>query len=368
MSDAFQPTPDADQAPDPMADPMWPLVVRDLAGETTPEESAAVTAWLADHPEDAAVVALVKARATRHERQADIVVDTEGALHRVTARIAEAHRSALTVSRGGQPARTPALRTRRWWTMGAAAAALIGIMAVTPWRTLFNPETTSASPRVYRTATGVVDSLRLPDGSTVVLAPGSELTLASGFGNGARTVTLRGAAFFEVEHDVARPFVVRVNDAEVRDLGTAFTIRTGASGAVSVAVTHGIVALRPTASRQQAELRAGDQGMLAAGTVTVRRGVVTTDDVAWTRGLMHYRDTPLDVVQSDLERWYGLTVRMTDPALARRTLTASFRADSSAQAIRLIALAIGADAVVRGDTVLLRPVDASPDVEPARVP
>jgi transmembrane sensor len=108
--------------------------------------------------------------------------------------------------------------------------------------------------------------------------------------------------------------------------------------------------------------------VLAGGTVTVRRGIVSDDDVAWTRGVLNYRDTPLDEVQSDLQRWYGYTVRVMDPVLARRTLTASFRADSSSQALRVIALAIGADAVVRGDTVFLRTLDAAPDSASIRSP
>ena len=380
MSDAFQPEIDTDPASDPMGDPMWELVARDLAGEGTADESAAVAAWLADRPEDAAILALVKARSARVAQRADITVDTEAALHRVRDLIADETRATLSVSSGSPRARMDAgpvaaarrevgeVRSsgmRRWWTAGAAAAVLVAVVGVAQWR---RGASEVAAPINYRTATGVTDTLRLRDGSTVVLAPGSELVVAEGYGRNSRTVTLRGAAFFEVEHDAARPFVVRVNAAEVRDLGTAFSIRTGVSGAVSVAVTHGIVALKPASSTQQAELRAGDHGVLAGGTVTVRRGIVSDDDVAWTRGVLNYRDTPLDEVQSDLQRWYGYTVRVMDPVLARRTLTASFRADSSSQALRVIALAIGADAVVRGDTVFLRTLDAAPDSASIRSP
>ena len=325
------------------------------------------------HPEDAVVDAIVKARAERLGRQADVTVDTEAALRRVRARIADENRSALHVSRGG-PSRagdTASVRRavvgRRWWIAGAAAAVFAAVVGISQWRATGDASAPVVASVAYQTAVGRTDTVRLSDGSTVVLAPGSELSLADGFGHGARTVSLRGAAFFEVTHDAARPFVVRVNGAEVRDLGTAFSIRTGISGTVSVAVTHGIVALRPAGSTQQAELRAGDHGVVSARTMTVRRGVVTEAEVAWTRGLMQYRDTPLDEVRGDVQRWYGLTMQIDDPALARRTLTATFRADSAAQAIRLIALAIGAEPVMRGDTVMLQPLDAPSGSGSARV-
>jgi len=87
----------------------------------------------------------------------------------------------------------------------------------------------------------------------------------------------------------------------------------------------------------------------------VRRGTVTPDDVAWTRGQLAYRDASLSEVRADLQRWYGLSLDVPDSALAARTLTASFRGDSAAQVVRVIALALGADAMQQGETVTLRP-------------
>jgi transmembrane sensor len=129
------------------------------------------------------------------------------------------------------------------------------------------------------------------------------------------------------------------------------------NGRVSVAVTHGIVALRDTTAGSAApvELRAGDRGVLQAGTVAVARGTVTDEDMAWMRGQLAYRDAPLAEVQADLRRWYGIELRVADSALAQRTLTATFHGDSSAQVVQVIALALGADVVQRGDTIFLQP-------------
>jgi transmembrane sensor len=55
---------------------------------------------------------------------------------------------------------------------------------------------------------------------------------------------------------------------------------------------------------------------------------------------------------------------VSDSLLARRTLTASFTAGSSAQVLRVVALALGADVLERGDTVVLLPQGIVPPPAP----
>lgn len=340
------------------ADKHWEAFARYLADESTPAETARVHAWLAAHPEDAALDAIVRARGGRIAQRADLSVDTERALQSVRARLASddagASPTPLRVERGGAPRSTTATPTRRWRSIGfAVAAGLAAVAAIAQFRA---PGAASSSTQEYRTAVGQRDSVRLPDGTTVVLAPGSRLTVAANYGDATREVTLDGAAFFDVQHDEAHPFTVHTADADIRDIGTAFSVKTSGDGEVAVDVTHGIVALSArTAPASATELRAGDRGVVLKQAVTVSRGTVTADDVAWTRGLLTYRDASIAEVRADLLRWYGLSLRVTDSTLARRTLTASFRGDSAAAVVRVIALALGAEAVQRGDTVTLQP-------------
>jgi len=327
-------------------------LARYAVGESAPDEAVRVEAWLAAHPDEAALLSALAARTAAVGARAEAIpVDTEGALARVRARLDV---PPLTVVRGGGAVRSaPAARPWRGPRLWGAAAAAVVVLAVgVATRGTWGAPPT---PRVLRTAVGTRDSLRLPDGTLAILAPGSALEVSDGYGRGAREVRLVGAAFFEVVHDAARPFAVRTGDVVIRDLGTAFSVNTAADGRVAVAVTHGLVAVR-SASGVEVELRAGDRGTADAQAVTVRRGVVTPEDVAWTRGLLNYRDTPLAEVRADLRRWYGLDLRITDDVLEARTLTASFRGEQAADVIRLIALALGAEAVTQGDTVFLRPL------------
>ncbi len=346
----------------PESDADWEAIGRFVAGESDPHEASQVAAWLAAHPEDAAFVAMMQRRTTRIASRADLAVDTEAALSAVRARM---EAPTLSVVRGGSGAGGGAIRatsssmSRRWSGVLVAIAATVLLAAgVRQWRSSTVPAAEALS---YVTVVGQRDSLQLPDGSTVVLAPGSRLTAAAGFGTAHRGLTLEGAAYFDVRHQDALPFTIRSGNAEIRDLGTAFSVKQEASGQVSVAVTHGVVALRDVvAATAPVELQAGDRGVLSRGAVQVARGIVTDADVAWTRGLLAYRDAPLHEVQDDLRRWYGIELEVTDPTLAGRTLTASFLADSSAQVLRVIALALGAELVQRGDTIRLQPHGPAP--------
>lgn len=331
-------------------DARWEAIARHVAGESHPTESAAVEAWLTAHPEDAELAALVKARADRAEQRSLVSVNTEAALASVRARMDAA--PTLKVERGGAPRQAPsAAPSTPWRGIGiAVAAGLVAIVGISQWRS----RSANDTPREYRTAVGQRDSVRLADGTTVVLAPGSRLTVAANYNRGPRDVTLEGAAFFEVKHDAAHPFTVHTANADIRDIGTAFSVKTANEG-VSVAVTHGTVQMAVKSATAPAELHAGDRAMLSRGTVRVQRGVVTAEDVSWTVGKLAYRDTPLSEVQADLQRWYGLDMRISDSALAQRTLTATFRGDSASQVVHLIALALGVEAVQKGDTIYLQP-------------
>jgi transmembrane sensor len=210
---------------------------------------------------------------------------------------------------------------------------------------------------VYATAVGELDSLRLPDGSRVVLAPSSRLEIGEQFGVRHRNVGLTGEALFDVQHAGSRPFTVQAGGAVIRDVGTAFIVRGDSGGVVRVVVTSGAVSLRAAIATADSGvvLREGDVGLLARdGHVATGRAQIE-DELAWTRGRLVFRDTPLAEVGAALRRWYGIELRVDDATLANRHLTAAFEGETPAQVVDVIALTLGARVERRGDTATLHP-------------
>lgn len=367
--------------PMPSADPEWEALARYVAGECEPPEAAAVEARLADDPKLRMLVDMLHtadAHASQHrERVAPLIVDTEAALRAVRANIDALDAVPLTppssrpalVPREGGPARReapgapqvqPAARrfTRRlpWRGVGVALAAGLGAVLVLQGRT---PTTSNAVP-AYRTAIGQTDTVRLSDGTQVVLAPGSSVALDADYGDASRHLTLEGAAHFTVVHDDARPFVVRAGNVLVRDIGTAFTVKALGTERATVAVTDGRVAIAPRGpASREVELAAGDLGEVFADTVRVARGGVDGTALNWTRGELSYRDASLAEVRADLARWFGVTLVIADGDLQSRSITTRFRTDSLAPVLEVLSLALGAELVQRGDTVRLVPAGGS---------
>jgi transmembrane sensor len=77
--------------------------------------------------------------------------------------------------------------------------------------------------------------------------------------------------------------------------------------------------------------------------------------IAWTEGNLVFDATPLREAMPVLARWYDLEVRIADPILAERKLTASFSGEPVAEVFEMIARSLDARVRRDGRTVVLSP-------------
>src|ERR1035437_9382206 len=81
--------------------------------------------------------------------------------------------------------------------------------------------------QAYNEISSSVDAITkvsLPDGSNVWLNHSSTLKYPAMFLGDSRTVELTGEGYFEVAHNPQEPFVVKVEDIQIKALGTEFNI------------------------------------------------------------------------------------------------------------------------------------------------
>jgi transmembrane sensor len=210
--------------------------------------------------------------------------------------------------------------------------------------------------RHYATGIGQRDSIVLADGSRVLLGPASWILVS----RGGRSVQVNGEAYFDVVHDATRPFTVVTDNTLIRDIGTKFSVHTDSGPPVRVVVNEGAVRI-VVGRRDSVALTAGDVGVVESnGSLDVRRGAASPDDLAWTRGRLVFRDASIAELAADLRRWYGVELRVTDTALLRRHFTGSFETESSSRVLDVIALALNARVDRRGDSAFIRPSSGSP--------
>jgi transmembrane sensor len=320
---------------------------RYLAGESTPDEAAQVRRWLSEDPSRQTLVQTLERSTTELRAKAPANLDVAAALTSLTARMNEPR--ILTFR-----ARAEAW-SAEWGStiVRIAAVLLLAVGGTALWQSF---SSSLAPERRYATAVGHTNTITLSDGSRIILGPQSRITVLGGYLASGREVELTGEAFFDVRHNPAMPFRVRVGSAVIEDIGTTFDVRADGTGEVQVVVASGSVSLQDTTQRHQsAMLRAGDRGTLVRGAAPqVQHGADTALDLAWTQGRIRFDNAPVSRVQAELRRWYGIELQMADSALAARHVTASFSTEPGDQVVKIIALTLGATVEQRGDTALMR--------------
>jgi transmembrane sensor len=323
-----------------MTDVDWDLVFRYFGNECSPDERERFERWLAADPERRLIV--------------DAAVMAAGRTL-----------DAMPVS---TPVRQPrvlvaARRARRpAWLLPMAASLVVAVggaivMKYPAWTAARAPHPASVQ-RVAQTVRGGRQELRLADGTRVVLGPASTLRYPAEFGAGPRDVELTGEGYFEVTHDAAHPFRVRAGHASAEDIGTAFSVRAyPEDSTVRVVVAEGSVALGAAApgAGRGVPLTPGQLGSLAkgSGTPTVRR-VNVAAYLGWMDGRLAFDETPLAEVVAQLGRWYDAPFRIADPALASRTLTASFTTEPLADVLAALAPVLDVRFDRVADTIVVR--------------
>ncbi|MFN4205510.1 MAG: FecR family protein [Agrobacterium albertimagni] len=222
---------------------------------------------------------------------------------------------------GAVPSRAASVHGRRFSRRGLGLAAAT-FMSAALVAVLVAPALQMRLDADFRTGAGETQIVTLADGSKVTLAP--ETALTEDFDGGARHVRLlSGEAFFEVERDTARPFIVAAPDASVRVLGTAFSVRDTGHG-TRVELAHGAIALTPAAAEDGTELtlQPGDVVTIERADGKTERSQVDPADIAlWRTGQLAVTDQALGDVVALIQRQHSGWIVMPESDIAALRVT-----------------------------------------------
>ncbi|TCM17065.1 FecR family protein [Novosphingobium sp. PhB165] len=294
-----------------------------LASDDDAMDWDAFTLWLEHDPRHRRAfdeVALTDALLTEHRPEIRAALAEQGDSDHA-ANDAEDEAEALAAGGGRAPVR-PLLHRRVWqWAGMAVAASLAAAIAV--------PQFMDTASEVYATE-GAPERIALADGSTILLAPRSKLTVD---GRGQDHIGLTGGAWFDIRHDPDRQLQITAGDVSINDIGTRFDVQAQ-DDAVRVAVVEGQVQVSAQAMAGPVQVPAG-KGLAfdsRAGTATV--AAVNTQDVgSWKDGRLTYDNARLVLVASDLHRYAGITVDVP-PALRDRRFSGTLIVDNGDAALR----------------------------------
>jgi len=157
----------------------------------------------------------------------------------------------------------------------------------------------------------------MPDGSKIYLNRNSVFTYRKNFGEHNRNVKLKGEAFFEIAHDVIKPFIIDAGKASVKVVGTSFNVITdNPESAVEVFVKTGKVLVSDNTGDKSIQLDPGYIGTVSEG--KAEKAINTNQNyMSWKTGHLEYNGQKLSIVFSDLKRVYNMDIVADDSLILK---------------------------------------------------
>lgn len=179
----------------------------------------------------------------------------------------------------------------------------------------------------------------LPDGTRISLNSATRLKYNADFTHN-RQVEIEGEAYFDVVHDLRRPFVVQTPEMAVEVVGTKFCVTSLKDDhTAEVILEEGKVLITGKDNRFRGELNP-DEGFYydrKTGKGEIRK-VDAGSLTAWKDGLLVFRSEPLGNVLKRLGRWYNVRFEVLDKKLEDFSYRATFRDEPLEEVLRLISL------------------------------
>ena len=172
-------------------------------------------------------------------------------------------------------------------------------------------------PKLVMAATTITKStkqgqkltIKLKDGSTIVLNSNSSVSYPETFDKERRMIKLKGEAFFEVAEDHLRPFSVQAGNTTTTALGTSFDINSYDPDNIKISLATGKVKVSTNVKGtvKDQTLKPGD----AITYLSKSQQFKMTEfdykkDFLWKEGILYFEDAPFNEVIKRLEMWYGV--------------------------------------------------------------
>jgi len=170
-----------------------------------------------------------------------------------------------------------------------------------------------------------VVSATLSDGTAITLNHNSILKYPKTFPSNIRIVKLQGDAYFDVAHDLSKPFVIQTKNIQVEVMGTSFYINAKIDQpTVDVVVKTGKVAIISD-NNEKLLLTAGEKGTFEKSNQILTKEVNSDPNfMSWKTGKLVFDNESLINVIDKINQTYHSNITIDNPDIYRCRLTATF--------------------------------------------
>jgi ferric-dicitrate binding protein FerR (iron transport regulator) len=184
---------------------------------------------------------------------------------------------------------------------------------------------------------------RLPDGSSVWLKPGSNLTYERKNEDADRVVTFTGEAFFDVAKDPAHPFIIHANEMNIRVIGTSFNvIALPTSRTFKVSVVTGKVQVTgkdKSGKMESVYLVPKQQASFNLSSQKIVQSVLTETQLKkqyWKPFSLSFNDATMDIVAKELQKAFEVKVEFSNAEINNCHLKVDFNNQQLSDIISLL--------------------------------
>ncbi len=212
----------------------------------------------------------------------------------------------------------------------------------------------------YGSRTNIV----LPDGSKVWLNAGSKLTYPGNFLGDTREVSLEGEAYFEVESNKKKPFIIHAKAMDIKVVGTILNVKSYPAETISEAslIKGSIevtlksrknekimlkpnekisVSLIPSAKIIQSarSQEASDiKPIVSIEKIAMDKSDSSINEIAWTSNKLIFNNQSFEELAETLERWYGKKITIQSEKLKAVKFTGKFYNENISQVLKALQL------------------------------
>ena len=228
----------------------------------------------------------------------------------------------------------------------------------------------------FTTGKGEKKVIILPDSTKLWLNAGSELRVDKGFGKENRQVYLTGEALFEVTHNESLPFIVHIDNYDVKVLGTLFNVKAYPGDKQSeTSLIRGKVEIQMTNSSRKILLspnqkliigKNGDdlkiknskqQFLRETGFALLPLSYSNKDsaviETAWAQNRLEIVNESFEEIRDKLERWYDVKINFSDSEVGKYTFSATFEKETISQILKALQYAYHFNYEIKGNDITI---------------
>ncbi|HBS87379.1 MAG: hypothetical protein A2W91_13930 [Bacteroidetes bacterium GWF2_38_335] len=164
----------------------------------------------------------------------------------------------------------------------------------------------------------------LADGTKITLNKNSSIEYPDKFDDDIRSVQIDGEAYFEVEKDKKKPFIVKAEDLNIRVTGTSFYVNTGENNQIVVIVKEGQVEVYKD---ENSKIKVGPNERASFDKTRkeiIKEGIEDDNYLAWKTKKLIFKDKKLEKVIQSINKAYDCEIVLANKENSNCRFTDTF--------------------------------------------